>query len=216
METIVITLDDEPARLTVSDTLNIIVEAVNDPPEIVEWLPEELELEVVIDTTITFSVVVEDVDSDVGYSWYVNEIEQPEIEDEFTFTFAETGEYEIQCLAYDEAEERYKTWNITAIQVDNEPSGFFQATALTGNYPNPFNPETVIRYCVQPEDLPAVLKVFNLKGQNLRTWKIEQSGSQQITWDGCDGAGKMQASGVYIYQLQSGAGIDSKRMLLLK
>jgi len=34
METIVITLDDEPGRLTVSDTVNIMVEAVNDPPEI--------------------------------------------------------------------------------------------------------------------------------------------------------------------------------------
>ena len=216
METIVITLDDEPGRLTVSDTVNIIVEEVNDPPEILEWLPEELELEVVIDTTITFSVVVEDVDSDVNFTWFINDIEQPVNEAEFTVTFDETGEYEIQCMAYDEAEERYKTWNITAIQVDNDPSGLYAVTALTGNYPNPFNPETVIRYCVQPEDLPAVLKVFNLKGQNLRTWKIEQSGSQQITWDGCDGSGKMQASGVYIYQLQSGAGIDSKRMLLLK
>ncbi|MDP8323130.1 MAG: tandem-95 repeat protein [Candidatus Stygibacter australis] len=216
METIVITLDDEPGRLTVSDTVNIMVEAVNDPPEIVEWLPEELELEVVIDTTITFSVVVEDVDSDVGYTWYVNEIEQPANEAEFTVTFAETGEYEIQCMAYDEEEERYQTWNITVIHVDNDPSGLQAVTALTGNYPNPFNPATTIKYCVQPEDLPAVLKVFNLKGQSLRTWKIEQSGLRQITWNGCDGSGKMQASGVYIYQLQSGAGIDSKRMLLLK
>ncbi|MDP8220666.1 MAG: tandem-95 repeat protein, partial [Candidatus Stygibacter frigidus] len=216
MEIIVITLDDDPVRFTVSDTVNINVQAVNDPPEIVQWLPEELDLEVVIDTTITFSVTVEDVDSDVGYTWYVNDIEQPSIEAEFTFTFNETGEYEIQCMANDESEYRYKTWNITAIQLDNDPSGLYAVTALTGNYPNPFNPDTAIRYCVQPQDLPAVLKVYNLKGQNLRTWKIEQSDSQQITWNGRDESGKMQASGVYIYQLQSGAGIDSKRMLLLK
>ncbi|MCF7911695.1 MAG: tandem-95 repeat protein [Candidatus Cloacimonetes bacterium] len=216
METVVFTLDDEPARLTVSDTVNIIVTEVNDEPEIVNWQPYELDLEVIIDSTITFSVVVEDVEGGIGYNWYLNGVEQPDIVEEYTVTFDAAGEYEVECMAYDETAERYKTWNITATEVDNDPSGLYAATALTGNYPNPFNPETAIRYCVLAEDLPAVLKIFNLKGQNLKTWQISLSGSRQIVWDGCDDQGKKQASGFYIYQLQSGAGIDSSRMLLLK
>jgi Big-like domain-containing protein/cadherin-like protein len=216
METVVFTLDDEPARLTVSDTVNIIVTEINDEPEIVDWLPLDLDLEVVIDSTITFSVVVEDVEGGIGYTWYLDGAEQPSIIDEFTVTFDAEGEFEVQCMASDEGEERYKTWDITAIEVDNDPSGLYAVTALTGNYPNPFNPETVIRYCVMPEDLPAELKVFNLKGQTLKSWKITQSGSREVVWDGCDEQGKTQASGIYIYQLRSGAGFHSSRMLLLK
>ncbi len=101
----------------------------------------------------------------------------------------------------------------------NEIPGTPNIFSLQQNFPNPFNPRTVIRF-----DLPAsltsvrgsrlvVLKVYDLLGQEVATLVNEElkPGSYEVAWDA---AGK--SSGVYFYRLQAGNLADTKKLLLLR
>lgn len=91
------------------------------------------------------------------------------------------------------------------------------AFVLEANYPNPFNPETVIRYGIDRQS-PVALEIFNVLGQRVRTLvEGEQpSGVYEVVWDGLDEAGRPAASGLYVYQLRAGAFVASRKMLLLR
>jgi hypothetical protein len=84
--------------------------------------------------------------------------------------------------------------------------------ALGQNYPNPFNPTTKIEFAV-PASGNVSLKVFNVLGQEVTTLinKQMQAGVHQVNFD----ASKL-SSGLYIYKLESGANIITKKMMLLK
>ncbi|MBN2460819.1 MAG: C10 family peptidase, partial [Candidatus Cloacimonetes bacterium] len=73
-------------------------------------------------------------------------------------------------------------------------------TGLLGNYPNPFNPETTIRFTLA-ENSRVILVVYNCKGQKVRTLIDGQrdSGSHSINWNGRDDSGRKVSSGVYLY-----------------
>jgi hypothetical protein len=90
-------------------------------------------------------------------------------------------------------------------------------TALLGNYPNPFNPETVITYSLK-SDAPVTLEVYNLKGQKVRTLVNEnlKGGNFTVTWKGDDEQGNKVAAGVYLYKMSSGKFTSSRKMILLK
>ena len=90
-----------------------------------------------------------------------------------------------------------------------------RAHALFGNYPNPFNPATSIRYSVASDESPphVTLRIFNLLGQEVAMLvdEVQESGYYAVTWDGSD-----MASGVYFYRLTAGEFTDTKRMVLMK
>ena len=88
---------------------------------------------------------------------------------------------------------------------------------LEANYPNPFNPETVIRYGLYQQSA-VELAVYNVLGQRVRTLvEAEQkSGRYEVVWDGLDEAGRPAASGVYVYQLRAGGFWASRTMLLVR
>lgn len=74
---------------------------------------------------------------------------------------------------------------------------------LHANYPNPFNPHTLIRFDL-PEAAEVTLKVFNLLGEEIRTLVsgYTAAGFHALSWDGTDGAGRGVPSGIYIYRLE--------------
>ena len=88
---------------------------------------------------------------------------------------------------------------------------------LEANYPNPFNPETRIRFHV-PERQMVHLVIYDFTGRHVRTLVQEEiaAGAQTFTWDGRDEQGLLAASGVYFCRLQTGAKIASKKMTLLR
>ena len=90
-------------------------------------------------------------------------------------------------------------------------------TKLLNNYPNPFNPETNIRFTLQ-ETAPAKLYVYNIKGQLVKKLidEILPSGMHQIVWNGKDSNNRNVASGMYFYILESKNYSCMKKMLLLK
>jgi len=90
-------------------------------------------------------------------------------------------------------------------------------TALYGNYPNPFNPETTIKFSIK-EESDVKMSIFNMKGQKVKTVKLEMLpvGQHSIVWQGKDNSGKSVASGVYFYKMETKNYKSTKKMILLK
>ncbi len=88
---------------------------------------------------------------------------------------------------------------------------------LHQNSPNPFNPQTTIRF-----ELPSVMRVqlsiFDVHGRLVRTLIDEQRGAGASTaeWNGRDDKGAAVATGVYFYVLEAGGSRSQRKMVLLK
>jgi aminopeptidase N len=89
-----------------------------------------------------------------------------------------------------------------------KPSQF----ALIGNYPNPFNNSTIIKFRLA-EDSPVRLDIYNLQGQKVKSLVdgIMDSGEHEVIWN----AGSV-SSGVYFYKLAVGNRSSVKKMTLIK
>jgi tetratricopeptide (TPR) repeat protein len=87
------------------------------------------------------------------------------------------------------------------------PSGY-----AVMNYPNPFNPSTIISYQL-PKDGVVTVKVFDILGREIKTLVegYKAQGTYTISFD----ASKL-ASGIYFYQLRAGNFVSTKKMLFLK
>jgi flagellar hook assembly protein FlgD len=83
--------------------------------------------------------------------------------------------------------------------------------------PNPFNPNTTIRFELE-HAAHATLQVFDLSGRLVATLLDGecQAGVNQTTWQGRDTAHRKVSSGVYLYTLRVGRHLETKRMVLLK
>jgi hypothetical protein len=92
-----------------------------------------------------------------------------------------------------------------------------EPVALSQNYPNPFHPETVIRYEIEAPARVA-LRVYDLRGAMIRTLVDRQTpaGSYEVRWDGRDDAERPVSAGVYFYEIQAGESRQARRMLVLK
>ena len=102
--------------------------------------------------------------------------------------------------------------------IEIQPPNVF---ALYQNYPNPFNPETIIRYQIPvltQASVPVEIKIFNLRGDEVRTLvqKDQGSGVYTATWDSRNTKGEYVAAGTYIYQIKAGNFIQARKMLLLR
>jgi hypothetical protein len=95
--------------------------------------------------------------------------------------------------------------------VQNE-AGLPMAITLEQNFPNPFNPATVIKYDL-PKDSHVRLRIFDVLGREVETLVdgLERAGYKSVNWNG---AGR--ASGVYFCKLEAGTFTAVRRMLLVK
>ncbi|MBP9581972.1 MAG: T9SS type A sorting domain-containing protein, partial [Ignavibacterium sp.] len=84
--------------------------------------------------------------------------------------------------------------------------------SLYQNYPNPFNPTTTIKFDL-PKDGLTTLEIFDILGRRITTLINENrsAGSYEQVFNASS-----LASGVYVYKLQAGDYINSKKMILLK
>jgi hypothetical protein len=88
---------------------------------------------------------------------------------------------------------------------------------LIGNFPNPFNPETVIRFALKTDD-DVLIEIFNIKGQLINTLVngFMREGYHQVIWNGRDESGNPVGSGIYFYRLIAGEYVSIRRMVLMK
>ncbi len=83
---------------------------------------------------------------------------------------------------------------------------------LIGNYPNPFNPITRIRYSLQKR-LAVQLEVFSVSGERVATLvdEVQSPGEKEATFYAAD-----FSSGIYLYRLTTEFGSQTKKMVILK
>ncbi len=85
------------------------------------------------------------------------------------------------------------------------------------NFPNPFNPETEIRFGLT-RDTHVVISIYNMLGQQIGTLIDTQyaAGFHSVRWDGKDRNGSPVSSGVYLYQIQAGEFSQVRKMSLIR
>ena len=99
----------------------------------------------------------------------------------------------------------------------NENTEVSLITGLIGNYPNPFNPETVINFQLE-HDMNVRIDIFNIKGQKVTTLLNDfvSKGNHFINWNGKSNNGKSLSSGIYFYRFETNDKIEQRKMLLIK
>ncbi len=105
----------------------------------------------------------------------------------------------------------------TITAVETAPEAAPGWNRIEGNYPNPFNPETTIRFSAARRGL-VTLRIFNVGGQLLRTMTQKaEVGQNEIRWNGRRDDGTPLASGVYFYKIRFADGTESaSRMAILR
>ncbi|MBO6620974.1 MAG: T9SS type A sorting domain-containing protein [Balneola sp.] len=110
--------------------------------------------------------------------------------------------------------------DLTATAVSNEdvalnvPDEF----NLYQNYPNPFNPSTTIGFDVPNGKTQIRLEIYNILGQRVKTLvnDVYSAGRYKVTWDGTNNIGGRVSTGVYIYRIQAGDIVQSKKLTFIK
>lgn len=105
----------------------------------------------------------------------------------------------------------------TAAAVDTNDEFSPQRVVLHPNNPNPFNPETRIRYELS-RSTAVDLDVYDLLGRRVRSLvqKRRIAGEHTVRWDATDDNGQPLASGVYFYRLRAGDEVRSQKMTLIR
>jgi hypothetical protein len=141
-------------------------------------------------------------------------VQDPTSSNPFTLTAPAAGVYTVNAGYKDPSREWGSTSaNVTVTGVDEKLIGLKpEAFELYSNYPNPFNPSTKIRYAISQSAF-TTLKVYSIMGQEVATLINEQKspGVYEVSFDGLK-----LSSGTYIYKLQAGDYIQTKKMLLIK
>jgi hypothetical protein len=132
------------------------------------------------------------------------------------------------------------TWGVFSLTLlptgvgDDAPSGpgFPRAFSLAQNYPNPFNPSTTIRYEIPApadggdgrvggQDAGAIavrLTIHDVRGRRVRTLVDEERppGRHAVHWDGSDERGRAVSSGFYLYRIEAGGFVKTRKMVLAR
>lgn len=91
------------------------------------------------------------------------------------------------------------------------------AFSLDQNFPNPFNPETVISFNLE-RSANVTLSIYDILGRNVRTLQqgVLPQGQHQFRWNGADDGNTPVASGIYFYRLTADQVSLTRKMALLK
>jgi endoglucanase len=121
------------------------------------------------------------------------------------------GEH-VLTLFFDEGGFNVNWFSLSAVaRVENQGSSPVKY-ALSQNYPNPFNFSTTIDFSLEKPGV-VTLKMYNLLGEEIETLIDERrpAGAHKITW-----TAKNVSSGIFVYRLQVGVFVDSKKLVLLR
>jgi Ca-activated chloride channel family protein len=132
-------------------------------------------------------------------------------------------QYNIRCryTAYIADYETVAPGDYTSVVASNDHIAEVPRSYLLGNYPNPFNPVTVIAFYIGPQaakEKTKLIRIFNCLGQLVAVIDISHLGEgfHQVTFNGVDYFGQSLPSGVYYVHLQAGDEISTIRITLLK
>jgi hypothetical protein len=100
---------------------------------------------------------------------------------------------------------------------DFDQSGLPIVYTLQQNFPNPFNPSTVISFSL-PKTTHATLSIYNMLGQQVTTLMSQtvSAGTHSAVWDGTNEIGETVTNGIYFYRLHSDLGVQTRKMMFMK
>jgi hypothetical protein len=165
-----------------------------------------------IDTGARFSIL-----RAAAPEWNYIELDGAAIaEDRLSFTYTDSGclpgltyKYRVECEAGGAA--RRILFETDAMTIPALPITLYQ------NHPNPFNPQTVIRFYL-PESQEIFLDVYNVAGE--RVARLAQGrtekGYHEVTWNGRNSSGTVCSSGVYFSRLKAGKSTVSRKMVIMR
>lgn len=103
---------------------------------------------------------------------------------------------------------------LSPVANDNNDS-FVKPLLSFSSYPNPFNESLSISLNAKSED-KVDIKVYNLKGQLVRTLVEKGSNIETIHWNGLDSHNKKLANGIYYIQLKTPGKVEYQKVIMLK
>jgi hypothetical protein len=149
----------------------------------------------------------------------INAGETDDIEVTFDSNLLEPGEYNCNIIVTDNLRNETEIpVTLTVNTTDADDDLLPRVTKLEGNYPNPFNPTTSIKYGLKT-DADVVINIFNIKGQKVKTLVNEHqtAGYKTALWTGTDSNNQAVSGGIYFYKFSAdGKHSSTKKMLLLK
>ena len=101
-------------------------------------------------------------------------------------------------------------------QIQNEasmPDSYY----LLQNYPNPFNSTTTLRYDLAGHSNVNII-IYDMLGREVKTLinQTQDAGFKSVQWDATNDYGKQVSAGVYLYRIQAGEYMQTKKMVFLK
>ena len=154
-------------------------------------------------------------------------IEQTSWEGQQTVQVARTYDFSLKCEVTDS--DNNTATDIHSVIVGgglaktrrtmDETSGIAipERVELTGNFPNPFNPSTSIRFGL-PEDIHVQLTIYSITGQKVISLAdgYYSPGYYDIKWNGRNAEGNLVSNGIYVYELRTGHQRIIKKMVFAK
>jgi C1A family cysteine protease len=175
---------------------------------ILQWQAPELDKNIYIDHYNLYRN--DEVIAEVGQTWYLDvSVPEENLSYYVTAVYRDGEEYSSESAPS----------NIVNIDMTANNNGLpSQKTALLGNFPNPFNPNTTIQFYLAQPTSQACVKIYNIKGELIKEFPNSNypKGLNSIVWNGIDINGNKVASGVYYYLFQTQNYSKSGKMLLLK
>jgi hypothetical protein len=119
-------------------------------------------------------------------------------------------------LGYASGKTVYKYVDSTAMAIESKAI-LPEQLSLSHNYPNPFNPKTIIPYELFSSELVKI-DIIDITGRTIRSLKnaTQSSGSYYVIWNGKDNFGKNVSSGTYFCKMMTGESVVSRKILLLR
>jgi hypothetical protein len=215
------------------DSLIVEVSPNQSDPTIVGYFPEESSLSVPWNSERSFWVTVSST-IPITYTWFKNGINQNNdsslLSTRFLDIFGTTVRVIVTATDFHWEFEWFV--EIDGVSDDDETIAAIN-TRLYENYPNPFNPETLIRFNVgaistsstknghgdMSSTRAVTLSVFNIRGQLVRRLVDDEfaPGEYSVVWNGFDDTGRAMSSGIYFYKMTTSDGYNSvRKMILLK
>ena len=107
------------------------------------------------------------------------------------------------------------TTNCEQVSIIDETLTF--AFGLYNAYPNPFNPVTTLGYKL-PENGLVSITIYDILGNVVNNLinANQSSGYKSVQWDATNNLGEPVSAGVYLYKIQAGDFVDTKKMIFLK
>ena len=124
--------------------------------------------------------------------------------------------YKVSAVDAHGNEGGYSLFEPDQITGDN-PGKVPQATFLSQNFPNPFNPMTTISFGLKQKGFIS-LRVYDVAGRLVRTLAEgdREAGVIIEEWNGRDNSGRATASGIYFYRLVAGDFVQTRKMVMLR